>query len=133
MWKQRRFFDHRNFIEKKAWKQRVFFDQWNYVEKSIYVISPSNSTWSARRVVHTTFIMYRKLNLLCNVYSTLKQLYIFNGVALMSLQRCILVLRSYKVNTVYLIYSVQKFISLITLILWKPVNSFAMQVKDLLL
>ena len=33
MWKQRGFFDHRNYVEKGAWKRRGFFDQRNYSEK----------------------------------------------------------------------------------------------------
>ena len=33
MWKQRQFFDHRNYIEKSMWKQRGFFDRQNYMEK----------------------------------------------------------------------------------------------------
>ena len=32
-WKQRGFFDHRNYIEKSSWKQRGFFDHRNYIEK----------------------------------------------------------------------------------------------------
>ena len=35
-WKQRGFFDHRNYIEKGMWKQRGSFDHRNYIE---------NSTW----------------------------------------------------------------------------------------
>ena len=35
-WKQRGFFDHRNYIEKSTWKQRGFFDHRNYIEKSIW-------------------------------------------------------------------------------------------------
>ena len=33
MWKQRGFFDHRNYIEKSRWKQRGFSDHRNYIEK----------------------------------------------------------------------------------------------------
>ena len=36
MWKQRGFFDQRNYIEKIKWKQRRFFDQRNYIEKSTW-------------------------------------------------------------------------------------------------
>ena len=32
-WKQRGFFDQRNYIEKSTWKNRGFFDQRNYMEK----------------------------------------------------------------------------------------------------
>ena len=32
-WKQRGFFDQRNYIEKSTWKKRGFFDQRNYMEK----------------------------------------------------------------------------------------------------
>ena len=32
-WKQRGFFDQRNYVEKSTWKQRGFFDQRNYIEK----------------------------------------------------------------------------------------------------
>ena len=35
-WKQRRFFDHRNYIEKGTWKRRGFFDHRNYIEKSTW-------------------------------------------------------------------------------------------------
>ena len=36
MWKQRGFFDHRNYIEKSMWKQYGFFGQRNYIEKSTW-------------------------------------------------------------------------------------------------
>ena len=34
MWKQRGFFDHRNYIEKSTRKQCGFFDHRNYIEES---------------------------------------------------------------------------------------------------
>ena len=33
VWKQRRFFSHRNYVKKSTWKRGGFFDQRNYIEK----------------------------------------------------------------------------------------------------
>ena len=32
-WKQRGFFDHRNYVEKSTWKRSGFLDHQNYIEK----------------------------------------------------------------------------------------------------
>ena len=55
-WKQRRFFNHRNYIEKSKWKQRGFFDQRNYTKKvrgnnvdfSVIEITSKKNTWKQR-------------------------------------------------------------------------------------
>ena len=35
-WKQRRFFDHQNYIQKSTWKQGRFFNHRNYIKKSMW-------------------------------------------------------------------------------------------------
>ena len=35
-WKQRGFFDHRKYIERTMWKRRGFCERRNYIEKSMW-------------------------------------------------------------------------------------------------